>query len=162
MARRVRYSACGFAPVFSRSSARAPIERLAETLAVERLGQIVQRAHFEGVERTVVMGGQIDDDRLGPDASRDLEAVHIGKADIEEQNIGRGARDQAQRIGAVARFAHDRNIGFFGEIKPHAFAGEIHIVHDHRTDHAISRRGMRMVAVAPASLRSKTKSCAAP
>ena len=90
---------------------RAAQERLdpAHQLAqAERLGQVVVRPELQPDDLVdlVVAGGQDEDGHLGagrPEAPEDLEAVHPGQADVEDDEVGRLARRDLEAFLAGAR-----------------------------------------------------------
>ena len=44
--------------------------------------------------------------RIGADPARDLEAVHLRKADVEERDVGREALDQREPAPPVSAVWH--------------------------------------------------------
>ena len=89
---------------------RAPQERLdpAHQLAQpERLRQVVVRAELEPDDLVdlVVAGGQDEDRRLragGAEPAQDLEAVHAGQADVEDDEVRRLVRRELEALLAGA------------------------------------------------------------
>ena len=53
-------------------------ERAAQALLVERLEQVIDRAHFERLERELIVGRDEHDEGQGPgiERARELEATH--------------------------------------------------------------------------------------
>ena len=85
-------------------------ERLAEAIAVERLQQIVERAHLERPERVLVVSRD-EDDHAASSRRRsplnDLEAVGAGHLDVEEDEIGLKLLDGGDGFEAVAALAEE-------------------------------------------------------
>ena len=82
-----------------------PAHQLAQA---ERLGQVVVGAELEPDDLVdlVVAGGQDEDRHLGagrPEAAEDLEAVHPGQADVEDDEVGRLARRDLEAFLAGTR-----------------------------------------------------------
>src|SRR5204863_6924955 len=92
------------------------LQRGGEALGAHRLQQIVERIQIERVDRMLVMRCDEDHRRRVLEAAemtRELEAVHSGHADVEQQHL-RVARGQSlERLEAVARLAGDlvRQVG---------------------------------------------------
>ena len=69
----------------------------------ERLGHVVVGAGVEGLDLVGAVGpaGQHQDRHVGPAAQPgdDLDAVHVGQAEVEDDDVGRVARPPAERLG---------------------------------------------------------------
>jgi hypothetical protein len=79
-----------------------------DLVLVERLGQVVERPELHGGHRRAdgLNGGHQDHfhvlvDRLDP--LQDLDAVHAGEADIQEDQVHRRALDALDRLRSVLR-----------------------------------------------------------
>ena len=72
------------------------LQRLAEPLAVERLQQVVERAHLERPQRVLIVRGDEDHERhaLAADRLDHLEPVHLRHLDVEEHQIRRVIHDR--------------------------------------------------------------------
>ena len=66
------------------------IEGLAEAVGGEGFEEIVDGVDFKGLERVLVVGGDEDDGgrAFGGKAGDDFEAVPLGHADVEEEEVG--------------------------------------------------------------------------
>jgi hypothetical protein len=76
----------------------------------ERLGDVVVGALVEGQHLAMIraVGGQHDDGDVGPRAqpAADVDAVDVGQAEVEDDDVGRLADDELQRDLAPGR-RHD-------------------------------------------------------
>jgi len=89
-----------------------PGERLAEALLVERLQQIVHRAHLEGLERVGVIAGHEHDRRqmLRLQRAREVDAVQRVHLNVEEQQLRPLGADFLERGLAVGVLADHREV----------------------------------------------------
>jgi hypothetical protein len=81
----------------------------AQTLAANRLEQIVHRGKIEGADRVLVVGGDENDRRWLRSAhqlQRELQAVHARHANVDQGHVDAHGVDLLQRLDAVARFGH--------------------------------------------------------
>jgi hypothetical protein len=69
------------------------VQRLLETLALDRLQQIVDRRRLERLERVDVVGGDEHDQRARRQTLQQFEPVHAGHVDVEEEHLDVVARD---------------------------------------------------------------------
>ena len=87
---------------------------LRDPLLVERLQQVVDGVHFEGLHRILVVGGGEDDLRqrhfLVDQLLDDAEAVEPGHLHVEEDEFGRELLDQVHRFHAVLALRDDVHI----------------------------------------------------
>ena len=80
------------------------LQGVGEALAIERLEDVVERAHLEGLERVLIVGGHEDHERhaLAADRLDDLEAVHVRHLDVEKHQLRRMILDGRHGLLAVA------------------------------------------------------------
>ena len=123
-----------------------PLERALEALFVEGLEQVVHRAHLEGLERVLIVGGDENDERqcTRVERARERKAVQRVHLDIEEQQVGRLGADRLERGPAVAIFAQQPQIGLArAELPQRAPPRELVIDDDARRASARLRDGGR-------------------
>ena len=118
------------------SGARACLSVCAETIAAERLEQVIERVHFERAQRVLVVGGDEDDRRhpLGADRVDHAEAVDAGHLDVEEDEVRRLVLDGRDRLRAVAALADDFDVLFLLQQRQHALARDRLVVNDQGSD----------------------------
>ncbi len=102
-----------------------------EFAAAERLGQVVIGAGVEGGDflRFAVAHGENEHGKLAPlaEAAEDLEAGHVGEAEIEDDGVGAEDGGFVEAEGAGGGFAHTVTGGFEGEAKE---AADLNLVVD--------------------------------
>src|SRR5687767_8189037 len=84
-----------------------------EQLRVDGLREVVVEARFDGL--FLVLSLAVTRQRDQPDVARggvraepsgDFVAVDLGKADVDDRDVGRGRGGELQRLAAVRRFRH--------------------------------------------------------
>ena len=114
------------------------IERLLEALLVERLQQVVDGVHLEGLQRVLVVRGHEDGDgQLAvAEALHDFEAVELGNLHVEEQSAGLSRRITST-ASRPSRHSPITSMSLFApEQRPDALPGERLVVDDQRPDHS--------------------------
>src|SRR4051812_11749879 len=90
------------------------------------------------------MHGEHDDpDQWEPrrDTPRDLDAVTVGKGEVEQHHVGLDALEHAPQLGRRASFADDVDPGGRPEDEPQTLANEVVVLDD---DHRDVRRAMAL------------------
>ena len=128
-----------------------------EAHRVEWLEEKVERVDLEGAQGVIVVSRDEHDGwRPGPilrplvrvaalEGLDDLEAIDFRHLDIEEDEVGVGIVDGAQRFGAVRTFGYHFDVGVLGEQRPHALTRELFVVDDR--DANLGRIGNQSAAV---------------
>src|SRR5258708_18298940 len=84
--------------------------------------QIIQGMNFEGVESITIISGHKNNSgqSVRCDCLEDLEAVHLGHLNVEQQQIDDATLDQSDCTSSVAAHTDNVNVGFVGqqELKP--------------------------------------------
>ncbi len=101
-----------------------------EGFGFDGLEEIVERVGGEGLEGVLVVGGDEDDVRVGGQVLQDLEAVHAGHLDIEEESVGAEGLNLFDGLKAVACFTGNGEAFEGGEKTREAFAGAAFVVDD--------------------------------
>ncbi len=90
------------------------VDGLRDTLAIERLQQIVDGIHFERLDGVLIVGGSEDDLRQRHLAVQqlldDAEAVETRHLHVKEDEIGRELLDQVDGLDSVLALSHDVDI----------------------------------------------------
>ena len=98
----------------------------------EGLDHVIVRAEGEALDLIglTVAGGEHDDGigALGADGAEQLEAVHIGKHDIEHSEVELPLQDEAGGIGAVIRQRHIESL--IAQVNSHEVGDGLLVVHD--------------------------------
>ena len=91
---------------------------------------------FERLECVLVEGRDEDDGRevLGFDPGQDFEAVHARHLDIEKEQVGALAPDEAEGFGAVLTLADDLHLRVGGEQFSNRLPRQRLVVDDQRPD----------------------------
>ena len=112
------------------------LERLGEALTIERLQQIIERAHLEGSQRMLVVGGHEDDERhpLAADRLDHLEAIHLGHLHVEEHQVRLVVDDGRHCLLTVAALRDDLDVWLVRQQSRQPLPGEGFIVHDQGSD----------------------------
>ena len=118
---------------------RVPAQlRLATRHELERaegFDHVVVRAAGEALDLIglAVAGGEHDDGigALGADGAEQLEAVHIGKHDIEHSEVELPLQDETGGIGAVIRQRHIESL--IAQVNSHEVGDGLLVVHDENT-----------------------------
>ena len=118
---------------------RVPAQlRLATRHELERaegFDHVVVRAEGEALDLIglTVAGGEHNDGigALGADGAEQLEAVHIGKHDIEHSEVELPLQDETGGIGAVIRQRHIESL--ITQVNPHEVGDGLLVVHDENT-----------------------------
>jgi hypothetical protein len=148
-----------------------PLQRGAETLLLERLHQVVDRAHVEGLAGVALVGGDEDDGRarlrLPGEPFGHGEPAHLRHLDVEEHHLGAICRDRVARGGAVGALGDEMKIGLAGEQPADPGPRQRLVVHDHRPDRgghagaAAGRSGMESAQTTPPSSPGDSSMCCA-
>ena len=114
------------------------LQRLLETIAAERLQQVVDRVHLEGLQRVLVVGGDEHDRRhpIGADLLDDAKAVAHRHLHVEEHQIGMLMLNRADRLLAVGAFADELDVFFLRQQPDDTLARHRFVVHHHRSNFA--------------------------
>ena len=81
-----------------------PLERALEPVGLDRLHQIVDRGDVERGDREIVEGGDEDHRRIDRGFGKrpgDVDPVHAGHGDVEQDEVGRHRLGDPQRALAV-------------------------------------------------------------
>jgi hypothetical protein len=142
------------------------VKGFAEALFGEWLEEIVDGVDFKGLERVLIVGGDEDDGGcvLGRKAGDDLEAVLLGHADVEEEEIGvLGVRGEDCGF-AVAALADDLDVFVRAQEADESAACERFVVDDEGADHAVGwtePAGILTTAETPRGWMGRSSSVAA-
>jgi hypothetical protein len=115
------------------------IESFAEAVGREGFEEIVDGVDLKGLERVLIVGGDEDDGgrAFGGEAGDDLEAVLLGHADVEEEEV-RVLRVRGEDRGlAVAIFADDLDVFVRAQEADESAAGERFVIDNEGADHAV-------------------------
>src|SRR5437016_3271889 len=111
--------------------------RLFDAPAAERLQEVVHRAHLEGADRVLVVGGGEDDVRGGlAQRLQHLEAAHARHLDVKEDEVRALLLDQLEGLHAVDRLAEQAHVVQPGEEADQAVACQLLVVDDEDADGA--------------------------
>ena len=83
------------------------VERAIEPLGLDRLQEIVDRIHREGIDRVFVIRGGEDDERIAVEALQQIESGQPGHLDVQEQHIDVVRAKKRHRRFRIRRAAHD-------------------------------------------------------
>ena len=121
-----------------------------ELVHAERLGQVVVGTKVERLDlgRLGPTPRQHDDRhrRPAPEAAHDVEPVHAGKSEVEDDDVGMVARRELERL-----FTGEGDVGVVSTRFEVDFEGlaDARIVLDHECPHSAASRVMAMVAPPP-------------
>src|SRR5215510_5897754 len=98
--------------VFAANPISGPFERFKKTLPVNRLQQIIERAHLESSQRVFIISGDENDMRHlfyadGLDYSEPVQPWHLN---IEKDQIGDVTQDDLHSLPSIPAFADDFDI----------------------------------------------------
>jgi len=126
-------------PVGLPAAARA-LDGLLQPGGIDRLQQVVDRVHLEAFDRVLIVRGDEDDfrgrrarpgpDLLAEDLARDLEAVHAGHLDVQEDHVRREILDQADRLDTVRRLPDHVDAAHLRQEEAQLLARQLLIVDD--------------------------------
>src|SRR5690606_7370627 len=86
------------------------VDGLPQLVGVDAFEQVIQRAEPDGLDGELVVGRDEDESRLpGSQAAEQVEAVHLGHDDVEEEQVGPVALQYEQGLARTARLAYFRN-----------------------------------------------------
>jgi heterodisulfide reductase subunit B len=97
---------------------------------------VVERVGVEGAQGVLIVSGHKNRPRHAPDADAadHFEPVHLRHLDIQKDEVGLLRQDGGGRGLAVARFAHNLNIGMALEKPANALPGQRLVVDNQRPD----------------------------
>lgn len=106
-------------------------EHLGEALVIERLEQVVERVHLEGLEGIGVVRGDEDDGggEGGAHLAQHLEAVHARHLHVQEEHVHRVLAQGLHRLGAAGALAHHLDFGVRREQRQEPLPGDALVVH---------------------------------
>ena len=124
------------------------LERPSKALLIERLQQVVDRAHLECFDRVGIVSGDEHQRwelrRLQRARKFDtIQGIHLN---VEKQKLRRPQPDRRERSRAVAEFPHHVQIAFrFAEFAQGAPAGQL-VIDDDDVHHAPANAAARRVS----------------
>src|SRR6185312_1186963 len=107
------------------------LQRRSETIASERLQQVIDGGGVEGPHRILIEGGREDNRRSPFDQLEHFEAVELWHLHVEKYNVRLMLRDRFHRLEAVGALRDDVNAGFLFEILAQDAARQFFIVDDY-------------------------------
>lgn len=122
--------------LLQRQNAARPLQRDEKSHIVDRLQQIIQRLHFKGSQRVLVIGGEEDDarDRSLRQQPQHLYAAHPRHLDVEKYQVGLERKDRSDRVFAVGALTYDRHVGMLRQAKTHPATCQWFVVYDQYPD----------------------------
>ena len=103
-----------FAGLLALDSIAGALQGILETLAVERLKQIIQGVHLEGAQGELDVGRHENDGGHGRavEPFQHAEAVQFRHLHVEKDQIGFLSADRGHCLAAVGALASDFDVGF--------------------------------------------------
>lgn len=123
--------------------------RFGQPLGLDRLEQIVDGVHGEGLDRVLGVGGDEHDHRRALQRGQQVEAVGAAEIDVEEDQLRRGARDGLHRVGHALGLAHDLDRGMVGQQATHRLARQMLVIDNQNPEQGSPTSTRAAITVSP-------------
>src|SRR5581483_1425844 len=109
------------------------VERAFQLRNLDGLQEVINRIHLEGAERIFIVSGREDDERLLAESGEQLEAVHLGHLNVEEERVNPFRRESVKRRFGIRLLPRNLDATGFAQQPRQALERQLLVVNQKNT-----------------------------